>query len=66
MTMRLRRSAYATTVVSFLGGILWGIGFWTSQPPASLFLWGVVPSLAAWAGLQLPMAAALALYAAVL
>ncbi|MEO6746196.1 MAG: DUF3429 domain-containing protein [Caldimonas sp.] len=59
-------SAYAATVVSFLGGIHWGFGFRTSEPPASLFLWGVVPSLAAWAGLQLPMAAALALHAAVL
>lgn len=59
-------SAYAATVISFLGGIHWGIGFRTSQPPASLFLWGVVPSLAAWAALLLPVAAALALHAAVL
>lgn len=59
-------SAYAATVVSFLGGIHWGFGFRTSQPPASLFLWGVLPSLAAWAGMQLPMAAALTLHAAVL
>lgn len=57
---------YAATVVSFLGGIHWGFGFRTPQPRASLFLWGVVPSLAAWAGLQLPLAAALALHAAVL
>ena len=59
-------SAYAATVVSFLGGIHWGFGFRTSRPPASLFVWGVVPSLVAWAALLLPMAAALALHAAAL
>ena len=59
-------SAYAATVVSFLGGIHWGFGFRTSRPPASLFVWGVVPSLVAWAALLLPMAAALALHAATL
>ena len=58
--------AYAATVVSFLGGIHWGFGFRTSQPPSSLFLWGVVPSLASWAALMLPVAAALALHAAML
>ncbi len=59
-------STYAATVVSFVGGIHWGFGFRTLQPSASLFLWGVIPSLAAWAGLQLPVAAALALHAVVL
>jgi hypothetical protein len=58
--------AYASTVVSFLGGIHWGFGFRTSQPPSSLFLWGVVPSLVSWAALMLPVAPALALYAAML
>ena len=59
-------SAYAATVVSFLGGIHWGFGFRTSRPPASLFVWGVVPSLVAWAALLLPVAAAFALHAATL
>ena len=59
-------SAYAATVVSFLGGIHWGFGFRTSRPPASLFVWGVMPSLVAWAALLLPVAAALALHAAAL
>ena len=59
-------SAYAATVVSFLGGIHWGFGFRTSRPPASLFVWGVVPSLVAWAALLLPVAAALALHTATL
>ena len=59
-------SAYAATVVSFLGGIHWGFGFRSSRPPASLFVWGVVPSLVAWAALLLPVAVALALHAAAL
>ncbi len=59
-------SAYAATVVSFLGGIHWGFGFRTLQPSPSLFLWGVVPSLAAWVALLLPVAAGLALHAGVL
>ena len=59
-------SAYAATVVSFLGGIHWGFGFRTSRPPASLFVWGVVPSLVTWAALLLPVAAALALHTATL
>jgi len=38
-------SAYAAVIVSFLGGIHWGIGFRDGTP--RLFLWGVVPSLVA-------------------
>jgi hypothetical protein len=45
-------SAYAAVIVSFLGGIHWGIGFRDGVP--RLFLWGVVPSLVAAAALMLP------------
>jgi hypothetical protein len=45
-------SAYAAVIVSFLGGIHWGIGFRDGTP--RLFLWGVVPSLVAAAALLLP------------
>ena len=45
-------SAYAAVIVSFLGGIHWGIGFRDGTP--RLFLWGVVPSLVAAAALMLP------------
>jgi Protein of unknown function (DUF3429) len=45
-------SAYAAVIVSFLGGIHWGIGFRDGMP--RLFLWGVVPSLVAAAALMLP------------
>jgi hypothetical protein len=39
-------------IVSFLGGIHWGIGFRDGAP--WLFLWGVVPSLVAAAALMMP------------
>ena len=45
-------SAYAAVIVSFLGGIHWGIGFRDGMP--RLFLWGVVPSMVAAAALLLP------------
>ena len=45
-------SAYAAVIVSFLGGIHWGIGFRDGVP--RLFVWGVVPSLVAAAALMLP------------
>jgi hypothetical protein len=59
-------SAYAATVVSFLGAIHWGFGMRQPQPAAGLFFWGIVPSLAAWAALLLPVGAALVLHAAML
>lgn len=45
-------SAYAAVIVSFLGGIHWGIGFRDGGP--RLFLWGVLPSVVAAAALLLP------------
>jgi len=45
-------SAYAAVIVSFLGGIHWGIGFRDGTP--RLFLWGVVPSMVAAVALMLP------------
>jgi hypothetical protein len=51
---------YAAIIISFLGGIQWGIGVATidQQPRTarSLFLLSVVPSLLAWALLFLPAA----------
>jgi Protein of unknown function (DUF3429) len=45
-------SAYAAVIVSFLGGIHWGIGFRDGE--SASFVWGVVPSLLAWGALLLP------------
>ena len=54
-------AGYAALIVSFLGGIHWGIA-WVSarsptSPPALLrqhLLWGVAASLLAWPGLVMP------------
>ncbi len=51
-------TTYAAVIVSFLGGIQWGIALATHeqqpQTAKSLFLLSVVPSLLAWAMLFLP------------
>jgi len=60
----LALSAYAAAIVSFLGGIHWGIGFRDGTP--RLFLWGVVPSLAAAAALLLAPRHGLLVHAAML
>jgi hypothetical protein len=57
-------SAYAAVIVSFLGGIHWGIGFRDGNP--RLFLWGVLPSLAAAAALLLPTRPGLLVHALLL
>ena len=58
--------AYAAAIVSFLGGVHWGIGFMKVQSdnvavPSFHFWWGVVPSLIAWLALMMPAYAALPL-----
>jgi hypothetical protein len=57
-------SAYAAVIVSFLGGIHWGIGFRDGRP--GLFAWGVVPSLVAALALLLPPRHGLVMHAAML
>jgi hypothetical protein len=58
---------YAATIVSFLGGVHWGIGFVQGpNAPRHHFIWGVVPSLLAWLALMMPVYAALPLLALVL
>jgi len=52
-------SAYAASIVSFLGGIHWGIAFGQPQPDPRLFIWGVVPSLGAWVSVVMPPSAGL-------
>ena len=55
----LALAAYAAVIVSFLGGIHWGLAFRLSAPPASLFIWGVVPALVAWLAVMMPASAGL-------
>ena len=53
---------YAATIVSFLGGVHWGIGFMKGAgAPGFHFMWGVAPSLVAWLALMMPSYAALPL-----
>lgn len=52
-------SAYAAVIVSFLGGIHWGLAFGRAEPDLRLFLWGVVPSLVAWVSVVMPADAGL-------
>jgi hypothetical protein len=59
-------SAYAAMIVSFLGAIHWGLGFRLSAPPASLFIWGVVPALVAWLAVLMPAPAALVVHGVML
>ena len=55
-------SGYAATIVSFLGGVHWGIGFMKGDAaPRFHFVWGVVPSLFAWLALMMPAYAGLPL-----
>ena len=39
--------AYAAVIVSFLGGIHWGLAMATGQPRPGGLVWGVLPSLLA-------------------
>lgn len=55
----LALAAYAATVVSFLGGIHWGLGMRASVPSPLPFAWGVVPSLIAWIASVMPAYAGL-------
>jgi hypothetical protein len=60
-------TGYAAVIVSFLGGIHWGIGFLHASAASRFhFVWGVVPSLLAWLALLMPAHAALPLLGLVL
>jgi hypothetical protein len=73
-------AAYAALILSFLGGIHWGLAMHASLPAAPApadaqpqpalaplaLAWGVVPSLLAWPALLMPPAAGLVLLGALL
>ena len=58
----LALSAYAAVIVSFLGGIHWGLALRLPQPPGLLLAWGVVPSLVAWLAVMMPPSAGLVIH----
>jgi hypothetical protein len=62
----LALSAYAALILSFLGGIHWGLAFRQTAPAASLFVWGVVPSLVAWMAVLMPAYAGLVVHGVML
>ncbi|MDB5819605.1 MAG: hypothetical protein JWQ11_3245 [Rhizobacter sp.] len=53
-------TAYAAVIVSFLGGIHWGLSFRQHAPTQAVsYVWGVVPSLVACVALMMTPEAAL-------
>ena len=60
-------TAYAATIVAFLGGIHWGLAFAMPGGPTTARLgWGVVPSLIAWVAVMMPPSAGLVVHGAAL
>ncbi|MEJ6008175.1 DUF3429 domain-containing protein [Paucibacter sp. AS339] len=59
-------SAYAALIISFLGGIYWGLGFRQSEPSLQPFVWGIMPPLGAWIALVMPAYAGLVLHGVML
>ncbi|MGQ3050352.1 MAG: DUF3429 domain-containing protein [Roseateles sp.] len=62
----LAMSAYAGLVVSFLGGIHWGLSFARGLPGRKPLAWGVLASLLGWLGVLMAPYAGLALHGGVL
>lgn len=59
-------SAYAGLIVSFLGGIHWGVAMREARPPVALLAWGVLPSLLAWVAVMMPPSAGLVVHGVLL
>jgi Protein of unknown function (DUF3429) len=59
-------SAYAALIISFLGGIHWGLAFSQRLLPTQALVWGVSASLLGWLGVLMPAYAGLALHGGVL
>jgi hypothetical protein len=59
-------AAYGATIVSFLGGIHWGVAFREPTPDPRLFFWGVTPTFGAWVGVMMPPSAGLVVLGAML
>ena len=62
----LALSSYAALIVSFLGGIHWGLAMRQSAPAVSLLGWGVCASLLAWVAVLMPPNAGLVIEGALL
>ncbi|MFX8199565.1 DUF3429 domain-containing protein, partial [Acinetobacter baumannii] len=62
----LALSTYAGLIVSFLGGIHWGLFMARGQPARGALIWGIAASLLGWLGALLAPYGGLALHGAVL
>ncbi len=62
----LALAAYAAVIVSFLGGIHWGLAMRHAEPPTRLLVWGVVPPTLAWPAVMMPPSAGLVILGAML
>ncbi len=62
----LALSAYAGVVLSFLGAVHWGLAMRQPAAAPASFVWGVMPSLAAWVALVMPASAGLVLHGVML
>lgn len=58
----LALSGYAAVILSFLGGIHWGLAMREPSPPLPWLVWGVVPSLVAWWAMLMPANAGLVVF----
>ncbi len=47
-------SSYAAVIVSFLGGIHWGLGFHSDAPTPLALVWGVIPPAVSWIAAVMP------------
>ena len=54
-------AGYAALIVSFLGGVHWGLGLLRHTAGSARFVWAVIPMLLAWLGLLMPSDAGLLL-----
>lgn len=50
----LALAAYAALVISFLGGVHWGLALAQRAPLASLFAWGAAQALLGWVAVMMP------------
>ena len=66
--VRLALLSYGATIASFLGAIHWGLAMLDGRPRRSMlpYVWGVLPSLVAWAALLAPAHTGLLVMAALL
>jgi len=62
----LALSAYAALIISFLGGIHWGLAFAKGLPVRHAVIWGIVAPLLGWLGVLMSPYAGLALHGGVL